>query len=130
VSRPNLCRPPDEQDSLPAEPARRPFFRRWPTDALLAMLSFYQRFISPLKPPCCRFHPVCSTYARQAVARHGALKGGWLALRRLARCHPFHPGGYDPAPGVDQPAGPETDEPALRSEPLLEGAQRPSAEEH
>ena len=58
----------------------------------------YQLFLSPLLPPSCRFHPSCSQYALEAVTRHGALRGGWLAARRLARCHPFHPGGFDPVP--------------------------------
>ena len=65
---------------------------------LAALIRGYQRFVSPALPPSCRFHPSCSQYALEAVTRHGALKGGWLAARRLARCHPFHPGGFDPVP--------------------------------
>jgi putative membrane protein insertion efficiency factor len=65
---------------------------------LTALIRGYQRLISPLLPPSCRFHPSCSQYALEAVTRHGSLRGGWLAVRRLARCHPFHPGGYDPVP--------------------------------
>jgi putative membrane protein insertion efficiency factor len=65
---------------------------------LAALIRVYQSAISPLLPPSCRFHPSCSQYALEAVTRHGALRGGWLAARRLARCHPFHPGGYDPVP--------------------------------
>ena len=57
---------------------------------LLALIRFYRRAISPLRPPCCRFIPTCSEYALEAVEKYGALKGGWLALRRLSRCHPFH----------------------------------------
>jgi len=64
----------------------------------LAALAVYQRVLSPLLPPACRFAPTCSEYARQAVDDHGVIRGGWLALARLARCHPFHPGGFDPPP--------------------------------
>lgn len=58
----------------------------------------YQLFISPLKPPTCRFAPTCSHYAIESVRRFGAWRGGWLALRRILKCHPFHPGGFDPVP--------------------------------
>lgn len=58
----------------------------------------YQRFISPVLPPSCRFSPSCSQFAVEALTRHGALRGSWLALKRIARCHPWHPGGYDPVP--------------------------------
>jgi len=64
--------------------------------AAIALIRAYRRFLSPLLPPACRFEPSCSRYALEAVERHGALRGSALALRRLARCHPFHPGGYDP----------------------------------
>ena len=57
---------------------------------LLWMIRFYQRNISPLRPPCCRFIPTCSAYALEAVEKYGAWKGGWLALRRILRCNPFH----------------------------------------
>ena len=57
---------------------------------LLALIRFYRRSISPLRPPCCRFIPTCSEYALEAVEKYGVFKGGWLALRRLARCQPFH----------------------------------------
>jgi putative membrane protein insertion efficiency factor len=58
----------------------------------------YQVFVSPLLGPSCRFHPNCSLYADEALARHGLWRGGWLAARRLCRCGPWHPGGYDPVP--------------------------------
>jgi putative membrane protein insertion efficiency factor len=59
-------------------------------------LQLYQFALSPLLPSACRFYPTCSDYMREAVERHGVLKGIWMGLRRLARCHPFHAGGYDP----------------------------------
>ncbi|MBR6569116.1 MAG: membrane protein insertion efficiency factor YidD [Clostridia bacterium] len=66
---------------------------------LLALIRFYRRQISPMKGgACCRFIPTCSEYAMQAIEKYGACKGTWLALRRVLRCHPFHPGGYDPVP--------------------------------
>ena len=65
---------------------------------LVMLVRGYQVAISPLLPPSCRYSPTCSQYAIEALRRHGALKGSWLALRRLGRCHPFRPGGYDPVP--------------------------------
>ncbi|WP_027068978.1 membrane protein insertion efficiency factor YidD [Novilysobacter defluvii] len=65
---------------------------------LIALLKGYKRAVSPLLGPRCRFHPSCSTYAMQAIARFGAVRGGWLAAKRIARCHPLHPGGNDPVP--------------------------------
>ena len=65
---------------------------------LIAAIRGYQRFVSPGLPAACRFHPTCSAYAATAIERHGALRGLWLAIRRVARCHPFHPGGIDPVP--------------------------------
>lgn len=66
---------------------------------LRLLIHFYQVALSPLKGgPTCRFHPTCSQYALEALERHGALKGSYLAVRRVLRCHPFHPGGYDPVP--------------------------------
>jgi putative membrane protein insertion efficiency factor len=65
---------------------------------LLALIRAYQYLLRPLLGANCRFYPSCSDYAREAVERYGALKGSWLALRRILRCHPYHPGGYDPVP--------------------------------
>jgi putative membrane protein insertion efficiency factor len=65
---------------------------------LLALIRFYRSSVSPLFPPRCRYIPTCSEYALQAVEKYGALRGGWLALKRFLRCHPFHKGGYDPVP--------------------------------
>ncbi len=61
-------------------------------------LGAYQRLVSPLLPRACRFAPTCSEYARLAVLEHGVARGAWLSVRRIVRCHPFHPGGYDPPP--------------------------------
>ncbi|MEK3881578.1 membrane protein insertion efficiency factor YidD [Paenibacillus sp. PL2-23] len=63
-----------------------------------APIHVYRKVISPILPPSCRFYPTCSAYALEAIERHGAAKGTWLAAKRIARCHPFHPGGYDPVP--------------------------------
>ena len=64
----------------------------------IACLKAYKFLLSPLLGDNCRFYPSCSSYAMQAIEQHGVLKGSWLTLRRLLRCHPFHPGGYDPVP--------------------------------
>ena len=66
--------------------------------ALLLALRAYQYALRPLLGSNCRFYPSCSDYSREAIERHGAAKGSWLAARRMARCHPYHPGGYDPVP--------------------------------
>jgi putative membrane protein insertion efficiency factor len=63
-----------------------------------APIHFYRKVISPLTPPSCRFYPTCSMYALEAIEKHGAAKGSWLAVKRIARCHPFNAGGYDPVP--------------------------------
>lgn len=65
---------------------------------LLWLIDCYRKYLSPLKPPCCRFTPTCSAYAAEAIAVHGVGYGLWLTLRRILKCHPFHPGGYDPVP--------------------------------
>ncbi|MCI7330733.1 MAG: membrane protein insertion efficiency factor YidD [Selenomonadaceae bacterium] len=65
---------------------------------LLLLIRFYRTWLSPLKPPSCRYIPTCSEYALIAITRYGARRGGWLALKRILRCHPFHKGGYDPVP--------------------------------
>lgn len=72
--------------------------RRWLRELCVAPLRFYQRFVSPWKPPMCRFHPTCSQYAIEAVREHGVIRGGLLSTWRLLRCHPFAKGGHDPVP--------------------------------
>ncbi len=77
---------------------------------MLSAVRYYRQVMSPMKAaPTCRFTPTCSQYAQEAIERHGALKGGWLALRRVGRCHPLNPGGYDPVPphphSPDRPQG-------------------------
>ncbi|HMH56764.1 MAG TPA: membrane protein insertion efficiency factor YidD [Gemmatimonadales bacterium] len=69
-----------------------------PRHLLAGMVRGYQLVISPALPPSCRFTPSCSQYALEAITRHGAVRGTWLTVRRLVRCHPFHPGGFDPVP--------------------------------
>lgn len=66
--------------------------------AMMACIRFYQRFISPLLPRTCIYTPTCSEYAVQAIRKYGCLRGGYLAVKRILRCHPFHEGGYDPVP--------------------------------
>jgi len=65
---------------------------------IVSLIRFYQKFIGPRLPSSCRFHPTCSEYAAQAIQKHGVGKGLWLALRRISKCHPGHPGGEDPVP--------------------------------
>lgn len=64
----------------------------------IGIIRFYQKFISPMTPPTCRFYPTCSHYGLEAFQRHGAFKGFWLTCKRILKCHPFHPGGFDPVP--------------------------------
>lgn len=73
-------------------------FTEIPKKIMLLPIRFYKREISPMLPPSCRFTPTCSEYAMQAIEKYGAVKGGWLALKRILRCNPFHKGGYDPVP--------------------------------
>ena len=88
---------------------------------LLLLVGGYRRWISPLLGPRCRFLPTCSEYAGQALVEHGALRGSWLAVRRIGRCHPFHPGGLDPVPPARRRsatmAAPPTPGSAVRDRP-------------
>lgn len=70
----------------------------WPRAAVVGLIRGYQRVVSPALARSCRFAPSCSQYTLEAVSRYGVVRGGWLGLRRVARCHPFHPGGFDPVP--------------------------------
>lgn len=62
----------------------------------IAIIKFYRKYISPYKKPCCRFYPTCSQYALEAFTKYGCIKGGYLSVKRILKCHPFHEGGYDP----------------------------------
>jgi putative membrane protein insertion efficiency factor len=99
-SNPNVPTQAGPPDSATAGEANTT--RRRPRGLAAKMLLFpiiaYRRWISPALPARCRFYPSCSTYAVEAITTHGAVRGAWLTLRRLLRCHPFHPGGYDPVP--------------------------------
>jgi putative membrane protein insertion efficiency factor len=95
--------------------------------ALLRLIGFYSRAISPALPSRCRFYPTCSAYAAEAIARHGAARGGWLALRRLVKCAPWHPGGVDlvperPAPGTGEGSHSSSTTPASRPAPQEESS--------
>ena len=68
---------------------------------LMALIRLYQMTLSKMLPPSCRFEPSCSHYGYEAIARYGAIRGGWMAVKRVARCNPFNPGGYDPVPDLD-----------------------------
>lgn len=63
---------------------------------LILLIKFYRKFISPLLGSNCRFYPTCSQYSMMAIEKYGAIKGSWLSIKRISKCHPFHPGGYDP----------------------------------
>lgn len=71
---------------------------RIPATIVTMAIRFYQRFISPMTPPSCRFQPTCSQYALTSIERYGLIKGGWMGLKRVGRCHPWNPGGHDPVP--------------------------------
>ena len=77
--------------------------RKVPSMLLVGLIRLYQTFVSPLTPPSCRYYPSCSSYAVVALQRHGLVRGGWLAVRRLARCHPWTPGGVDDVPPAREP---------------------------
>lgn len=76
----------------------KPMVLRLPSLALRLAIRGYQVAISPVLPPACRYYPTCSNYAIEAIEKYGALRGGWMAARRIGRCHPFSPGGFDPVP--------------------------------
>ncbi len=101
--------PHPQGDALSAPAEGNEGERRPPTGlltaCLLPVLRLYRYCLSPLLPNSCRFHPSCSQYAEQALLRHGALGGSWLAVKRILRCHPWHPGGHDPVPEKPQHAG-------------------------
>lgn len=84
---------------------------RLPAATVVLLLRLWQLVVSPLYGQTCRFYPSCSSYALEAVDRHGLIRGGWLALRRLGRCHPWNPGGVDPVPLKGRPAPREVDGP-------------------
>ena len=84
-------------DRAPLATAAR-HVRRLPAYGVLLLIRSYQLVLSPMLPASCRYVPSCSAYAAEAVERYGAVRGGWMAARRIARCHPFRPGGYDPVP--------------------------------
>ena len=91
-----------------------------PTALAMACVQAYRVSVSPLLPPSCRFEPSCSRYAIEALERHGALRGGWLAARRIARCHPWCTGGFDPVPAADDEhrAGPRVERRAAPRHPF------------
>jgi len=68
----------------------------------LALIRFYKRFISPVLPSACIYEPTCSVYTYQAIERYGVLRGSWMGIKRISRCHPFHAGGYDPVPDLEE----------------------------
>ncbi|HEX8235325.1 MAG TPA: membrane protein insertion efficiency factor YidD [Abditibacteriaceae bacterium] len=91
----------------------------WLAQGAMLAIRFYQRCVSPFTPPSCRFYPSCSHYAYGSIRRFGLWRGGWMGLKRICKCHPFHPGGYDPVPELEaNTQQTSTRETSARSEPL------------
>lgn len=90
----------DREPDIDVEGSRsaKPVVLRLPSLVLRLAIRGYQVAISPVLPPACRYYPTCSNYAIEAIEKYGALRGGWMAARRIGRCHPFSPGGFDPVP--------------------------------
>ena len=109
--------PPRDDADADGSPLSLPA-RSLPARLLLSVVAFYRGYVSPMMGPTCRYVPSCSAYAQQAIEEYGVARGGWLALRRLLRCHPLHKGGYDPVP-ERQARG--TDEAAAPVEPMNQG---------
>ncbi len=84
---------------------------------LMTLITVYRTAVSPLRPPSCRYLPTCSEYALEAISTHGSVRGGWLAVRRLLRCHPFHRGGHDPVPPLVGRRDPAHRQPASAGRP-------------
>ncbi|HEY9054723.1 MAG TPA: membrane protein insertion efficiency factor YidD [Rectinemataceae bacterium] len=74
------------------------FLKKVVSAPFLLLIKVYRVFVSPLFPPSCRFYPTCSAYSYEAISKYGPVKGGWLAMKRISRCHPRNPGGFDPVP--------------------------------
>lgn len=86
----NVSQPSERQTALP--------FATVPSRAVIGLIRFYQKAVSPYLPPSCRYYPTCSEYALLAIRKYGVVKGGWLGVKRILRCQPLFPGGYDPVP--------------------------------